>query len=144
MQMREIEEIVQQLDVIPPNSTSRMHVYRLKNAQAVEMVQVLNNLINGGSGPSTLSPSTGRGSLGRGSSLGMYNGSSFGSGFGGMSGGYGGMSGFGSSSYGGSSFGGGMGGMSGIGGGGMGGGGMMRGSNYGSSGGTTSTSSNGK
>jgi len=73
----------------------------------------------------------------------MYNGSSFGSGFGGMSGGYGGMSGFGSSSYGGSSFGGGMGGMSGMGGG-MGGGGMMRGSNYGSSGGTTSASSNGK
>jgi general secretion pathway protein D len=143
MQMREIEEIVQQLDVIPPNATSRMHVYRLKNAQAIEMVQVLNNLMNGGSGPSTLSPSTGRGSLGRGSSLGMYNGSSFGSGFGGMSGGYGGTSGmsgtsFGSSSSFGGSMGGGMGGMGG------GSGGIMRGSSYGSSGAGASASSSGK
>jgi general secretion pathway protein D len=145
MQMREIEEIVTQLDVIPPNATSRMHVYRLKNAQAIEMVQVLNNLMNGGSGPSTLSPSTGRGSLGRGSSLGMYNGSSFGSGYGGMSGGYGGMSGMSGTSFGGSSMGG-MGGMSGMGGGSMGGGGgIMRGSSgYGGMGGSTSASSSGK
>jgi general secretion pathway protein D len=143
MQMREIEEIVQQLDVIPPNATSRMHVYRLKNAQAIEMVQVLNNLMNGGSGPSTLSPTTGKGSLGRGSSLGMYNGSSFGSGFGGMSGGYGGMSGMSGTSFGSSgSFGGGsMGGMGGMGGG---GGGIMRGSSYGSSGAGASASSSGK
>ena len=63
--MREIQDIVQKLDVNPPLSTSRIHVYRLKNAQALEMVQVLNNLLNGGSSPSTLSPSTGKGSLGR-------------------------------------------------------------------------------
>src|SRR5277367_5343194 len=61
LQMREIQDIVQKLDVNPPLSTSRIHVYRLKNAQATEMVQVLNNLLNGGSSPSTLSPSTGKG-----------------------------------------------------------------------------------
>ena len=65
LQMREIQEIVAKLDVNPPLSTSRIHVYRLKNAQALEMVQVLNNLLNGGSGPTTLSPTTGKGSLGR-------------------------------------------------------------------------------
>ena len=65
MQMREIQDIVPKLDVAPPLSTSRIHVYRLKNAQATEMVQVLNNLLNGGSSPSTLSPTTGKGSLGR-------------------------------------------------------------------------------
>ena len=65
LQMREIQEIVEKLDVNPPLATSRIHVYRLKNAQALEMVQVLNNLLNGGNGPSTLSPTTGKGSLGR-------------------------------------------------------------------------------
>src|ERR1700722_9519522 len=44
LQMREIEDIVLKLDVVPPLATSRIHVYRLKNAQALEMVQVLNNL----------------------------------------------------------------------------------------------------
>ena len=63
LQMREIQEIVLKLDVVPPLATSRIHVYRLKNAQALEMVQVLNNLLNGGSGPTTLSPTTGKGSL---------------------------------------------------------------------------------
>ena len=69
LQMREIQDIVLKLDVVPPLATSRIHVYRLKNAQALEMVQVLNNLLNGGSGPTTLSPSTGKGSLGRSSRL---------------------------------------------------------------------------
>jgi len=147
LQMREIQEIVAKLDVVPPNSTSRIHVYRLKNAQALEMVQVLNNLMNGGNGPSTLSPTTGKGSLGRGSSLGNYNGSSFGSGFGGMSGGSS-MSGLSGASYGGSSMGGmgsGMGGGMGGMGGGM-GGGMMRGSSggYGSSGGSSSAGTSGR
>src|SRR5271167_4617083 len=85
LQMREIQDIVQKLDVNPPLSTSRIHVYRLKNAQATEMVQVLNNLLNGGSSPSTLSPSTGKGSLGRSSFNQAANGGS--SGFGGSGGG---------------------------------------------------------
>src|SRR5271156_6092499 len=105
LQMREIQEIVQKLDVNPPLATSRIHVYRLKNAQALEMVQVLNNLLNGGSGPSTLSPTTGKGSLGRASFNSAASGG-MGGGFGGMGGsggGYGGLSS--SSNFGGSSFG---------------------------------------
>ena len=113
LQMREIQEIVAKLDVNPPLATSRIHVYRLKNAQALEMVQVLNNLLNGGSGPTTLSPTTGKGSLGRSSFNDAASGMG-GGGFGGMGGG-GGMGGMASSA----SFGGSMGGMSG--GGGMGG-----------------------
>ncbi|MGA9723510.1 MAG: secretin N-terminal domain-containing protein, partial [Candidatus Binatus sp.] len=130
LQMREIQEIVQKLDVNPPLATSRIHVYRLKNAQALEMVQVLNNLLNGGSGPSTLSPTTGKGSLGRSSFNSAASGGS--SGFGGMGGGFGGSGGgygglgssasFGGSS--GSSFGG-TNGSGGFGGGSGGGGGML-------------------
>ncbi|HTA04192.1 MAG TPA: secretin N-terminal domain-containing protein [Streptosporangiaceae bacterium] len=127
LQMREIQEIVQKLDVTPPLSTSRIHVYRLKNAQALEMVQVLNNLLNGGSGPTTLSPTTGKGSLGRSS----FNDAASGmgsSGFGGIGGGGGGYGGMASSaSFGGSSGGGGFGGSSG--GGGFGGGGAGGGAN---------------
>ncbi|HSR56781.1 MAG TPA: secretin N-terminal domain-containing protein, partial [Candidatus Binataceae bacterium] len=85
IQMKQIREVVAKLDISPPNATSRVHVYRLKNASAPEMIDVLNGLLGGGGGPSTLSPQTGRGSLGRGSSLGMY---------GGMSGGFGGMGGY--------------------------------------------------
>jgi general secretion pathway protein D len=122
LQMREIEEIVQKLDVNPPLATSRIHVYRLKNAQALEMVQVLNNLLNGGGGPSTLTPTTGKGSLGRASFNSAANGG-MGGGFGGIGGGYGG--GMASSA----SFGGSMGGGGGFGGtngsGGFGGGGGM-------------------
>ncbi|HEV2171562.1 MAG TPA: type II secretion system secretin GspD, partial [Candidatus Binatus sp.] len=135
LQMREIQEIVEKLDVNPPLATSRIHVYRLKNAQALEMVQVLSNLLNGGGSPTTLSPTTGRGSLGRSSfndaASGM--GSGFGGigGFGGGGGGYGGLASsasFGGGGYGG---GGGFGGTNGSGGfGGGGGGGMIsRGSN---------------
>jgi general secretion pathway protein D len=150
LQMNQIQDIVAKLDIQPPNATSRIHVYRLKNAQALEMLQVLSNLLGGGGSPTTLSPTTGKGSLGRGSALGNFNG--LGSGMGG--GGYGG-SGYGSSGYGGlggglmsSSMGGGGfgGGMSGIGGGGIGGGmGMMRssGSSFGSSGATMNVSSGG-
>src|SRR5277367_3725304 len=107
LQMREIQEIVEKLDVNPPLATSRIHVYRLKNAQALEMVQVLNNLLNGGGGPTTLSPTTGKGSLGRAS----FNDAASGmgsSGFGGIGGGGGGYGGM-SSSFGGSSGGGGFG-----------------------------------
>jgi general secretion pathway protein D len=150
LQMNQIQDIVAKLDIQPPNATSRIHVYRLKNAQALEMLQVLSNLLGGGGSPTTLSPTTGKGSLGRGSALGNFNG--LGSGMaGGGSGGFGG--GYGSSGYGGlggglmgSSLGGGGfgGGMSGMGGGGIGGGmGMMRGtgSSFGSSGATMSVSS---
>src|SRR5271167_3251576 len=120
LQMREIQDIVAKLDVNPPLTTSRIHVYRLKNAQALEMVQVLNNLLNGGGGPSTLSPTTGKGSLGRASFNSAASGGMGGSsGFGGMSG-MGGMGGLGgmssSASFGGSSGGGGFGGTNGSGG----------------------------
>jgi general secretion pathway protein D len=112
LQMRQIKELVTKLDIHPPNETAKIHVYHLKNAQALEMVQVLGGLL-GGSGPGQLSPQSGRGSLGRGSALGMYSGGSFGSGFGGglASGGYGG------GGYGGGGYGGGGGGMGGMGGG---------------------------
>jgi general secretion pathway protein D len=154
LQMNQIQEVVAKLDIQPPNATSRIHVYRLKNAQALEMLQVLSNLLGGGGSPTTLSPTTGKGSLGRGSALGMFNGLGSGVAGGGYGGGYGG---YGSSGYGGlggggmmgSSFGGGGfgSGMSGIGGGGgIGGGmGMMRSgaSSFGSSGATMSASSGG-
>src|SRR5271170_6629316 len=143
LHMREIQEIVAKLDVNPPLATSRIHVYRLKNAQALEMVQVLNNLLNGGSGPTTLSPTTGKGSLGRSS---FNDAASGNSGFGGMNG-FGGSSmassaSFGSSSYG--SGGGGFGGTNGSGGfgGGSSGGGISRGSS--GSTGPASASSAGK
>jgi general secretion pathway protein D len=99
LQMRTIKDLIVKLDVHPPNENSRIHVYRLKNAMAGEIVQVLNGLLGGGGAPSTLSPVTGRNSLGRGGSGGM-GGGSLNSGFGGgMSGGFGGMGGgFGSSS----------------------------------------------
>jgi general secretion pathway protein D len=145
LQMREIQDIVLKLDVVPPLATSRIHVYRLKNAQALEMVQVLNNLLNGGSGPTTLSPTTGKGSLGRSS----FNDAASGmgsSGFGGMGGG-GGYGGMASSASFGSSGGGGFGGSSGGGGFGGGGGGLRsRGSmsGAGGSGGSSSASSAGK
>jgi general secretion pathway protein D len=114
LQMKQIKELVAKLDIRPPNETAKIHVYHLKNAQALEMVQVLGGLL-GGSGPSQLSPTTGSGSLGRGSALGMFSGGSFGSGFGGglasgYEGGYGGYGG-GYGGYGG--FGGSMGGMGG-------------------------------
>jgi len=105
VQMRTIKELVAKLDVHPPNENTRIHVYRLKNASAGEIVQVLNGLLGGGGGPSTLSPVTGRNSLGRGGS-GMSSMGGFNSGFGGGMGGFGG--GFGGASFGGlaSSFGG--------------------------------------
>ncbi len=111
------------------------------------MVQVLNNLLNGGSGPTTLSPTTGRGSLGRSSSIDAASG--FGSsGFGGIGGGGAGGGGglASSSSFGGSSGGGGLGGSSGSGGFGGGGGGLRsHGSLSGASGGgSSSASSEGK
>jgi general secretion pathway protein D len=148
LQMREIQDIVLKLDVVPPLATSRIHVYRLKNAQALEMVQVLNNLLNGGSGPTTLSPTTGKGSLGRSSSIDAASGFG-GGGFGGIGGGGGGYGGMASSaSFGGSSGGGGFGGSSGGGGFGGGGGGLRsRGSMSGGGaggGGSSSASSAGK
>ena len=155
LQMRQIQEIVAKLDIQPPNATARIHVYRLKNAQALEMVEVLNNLLSGGGNPTTLSPTTGKGSLGRGSALGMFNGSGSGmsgGGYGGSSGGgYSGLGGgsmgssFGGGGFGGGGMGGGIGG--GMGGGGMGGGGMLRGGSsgggFGSSGASMTASSGG-
>ncbi len=144
IQMKQIEEIVQKLDVASPNATQRIHVYHLHNAQALEMVQVLGSLIGGGGMPSTLSPTTGRGSLGRGSSLGLYNGGAFGSGFGGLGGGLSSTSfgGMGMGGYSGS--GSGYGGMSGMGTGmgGFGSGmGMMRGGGVGGAGGFSGAAS---
>jgi general secretion pathway protein D len=125
LQMRTIKDLIVKLDIHPPNENARIHVYRLKNAMAGEIVQVLNGLLGGGGAPSTLSPVTGRNSLGRGGSGGIGGGGSLnsgfgggmGGGFGGSSGGYGSSGGFGSSaSFGGagsnSAFGGSMGGSS--------------------------------
>jgi general secretion pathway protein D len=145
LEMRQIKDLVQQLDVHSPSETSRIHVYHLKYAPAGEMVEVLNGLLSGGGGPSSLSPTTGRNSLGRGGS-GSTSGTGFGGGFGtgfgsGSSGGYGG----GLSSVGGtnSSFGSGFGGSS-MGGGGFGGmGGGMGGNSRGGNAGSTTASSNG-
>jgi general secretion pathway protein D len=119
LQMRTIKDLIVKLDVHPPNENSRIHVYRLKNASAGEIVEVLNGLLGGGGAPSTLSPTTGRNSLGRGGSGGIGGslnsgfGGGMGGGMGGMGGMGGGMGGFGgsSASFGGSnsSFGGGMG-----------------------------------
>src|SRR5215813_8693982 len=145
LQMNQIQDIVAKLDIQPPNATSRIHVYRLKNAQALEMVQVMNNLLSGGGSPSTLAPTTGKGSLGRGSALGMFGGSSFGMG----GGGYGGMGGYGGGygGYGGGygGYGGGYGGMGGGGGFGSGMGMMRRGSSssMGNSGATATASTGG-
>jgi general secretion pathway protein D len=114
LEMRRIKELVQQLDIHSPNETSRLHVYPLKYAAAGEVVDVLNGLLSGGGGPSSLSPSTGRNSLGRGGSGGLSNvgfggasGTGFGSSVGNSSSGYG--SSFGGSN---SSFGSGFGGSS--------------------------------
>ncbi len=132
IEMRQIKDLVAKLDVRSPTQNGRLHVYHLKYAPASEMVQVLDGLLGGSGGPQTLSPATGRNSLGRGSSLGAFNGSSFGSGFGG-GGGYGGGIG---SSFGGSMGGGGFGG----GGGGIGSmGGMRRGNETGAAPATAST-----
>ena len=96
LQMRTIRDLIVKLDVHPPNENSRIHVYRLKNAMAGEIVQVLNGLLGGGGAPSTLSPITGRNSLGRGGSGGIGGGGSLNSGFGGgMGGGFGSSGGFG-------------------------------------------------
>jgi general secretion pathway protein D len=105
LQMRTIKDLVVKLDVHPPNENARIHVYRLKNAAAGEIVQVLNGLLGGGGAPSTLSPITGRNSLGRGGSGGVGGGfGSLNSGFGGgMGGGFGSSGGFGSGGFGSSS-----------------------------------------
>jgi len=39
LQMRTIKDLIVKLDVHPPNENSRIHVYRLKNASAGEMVE---------------------------------------------------------------------------------------------------------
>jgi general secretion pathway protein D len=111
LEMSEIKDLVAKLDVHAPNETARIHVYHLKYAPAAEMVDVLNGLLSGNGGPTSLSPSTGRNSLGRGGSMGSaYGAGSFGSGFGGgsLSGIGGGFSSFGgsNSSFGSSGFGG--------------------------------------
>ena len=109
LQMKQIRELVAKLDIRSPDAMKRIHVYRLKNASVGEMAQVLSSMLGGGGAAGSISPQTGRGSLGRGSG--------FGSGFGGVGGGYGGGygsslggigggSGYGGGSYGGSSFGG--------------------------------------
>src|SRR5712691_10206253 len=144
LEMRQIKDLVARLDIHSPNETTRIHVYHLKYAPAGEMVDVLNGLLSGGGGPSSLSPTTGRNSLGRGGSGGSFGsgsgggfGTGFGSGFGGGSSGYG--SGGGYSSFGGSnsSFGSGFGRSS------MGGSGMSGSSRGGSTSGSTTASSSG-
>jgi general secretion pathway protein D len=106
LQMAEIKSIVRKLDIHAPLATSRIHVYHLKYASALQLLDVLNGLL-GGSSPGQPSPQTGRGALGRmgGGAMGGMGG------MGGMSSmnGMGGMGGMGSSGFGGSFGGGGMG-----------------------------------
>ena len=120
LQMKQIREIIAKLDIRSPDAMQRIHVYRLKNAAVGEMIAVLSGLLGGGGGAGSLSPQTGKGSLGRGSGFGGAMNSGFG-------GGYGGSSSFGGGYGGGSSFGGGMSGGSMMGGSSMMGGGMMGG-----------------
>ena len=135
LQMQSIREVIAKLDIRSPDAMQRIHVYRLKNAAVSEMIEVLGGLIGGGGGVGSLSPTTGKGSLGRGGSSGLGGGSS---GFGGMGGGYGG-GGFGGGGIGGGYGGGGFGGSSmgggSFSGGGISGGGMMGGSSFGGVGG---------
>ena len=122
IQMREIEDLVTRLDIVPLNATSRIHVYHLKNARALDVVGVLSGLLGGGGGPTQPSATS---SLGLGSVGMLTQGGGFGGGFGAMGGmmggGYGGsMGGYGGGmgGYGGSmgGYGGGMGmGMGGMG-----------------------------
>jgi general secretion pathway protein D len=100
LEMRQIKDLVARLDIRSPSQDARIHVYHLKYAPASEMLDTLNGLLGGGSGPSTLSPSTGKNSLGRGSALGNMNGSSFGMGSSGFGGGSSSGSSFGSGSSG--------------------------------------------
>ena len=156
IQMKQIREIKDKLDVRSTNAMSRIHVYRLKNAAVAEMIDVLNGLLGGGGGPTSLSPQTGKGSLGRGGSGfggginsgfggGMMNSSGYGGGYGGGGGGFGGIGG-GISGFGGGGYGGG-GGFGGGGGGGFGrgrsGGGGFGGGEIGGAGGTGTASSAG-
>ncbi len=64
MRCAKIRDLVAKLDIHSPNETFRIHVYHLSYAPATEMVDVLNGLLSGGGGPSSLSPQTGRDSLG--------------------------------------------------------------------------------
>jgi general secretion pathway protein D len=142
LEMRQIRELIDKLDVRSPNQDDRIHVYPLKYAPASEMLDTLNGLLGGGSGPSTLSPSTGKNSLGRGSSLGQMNGSSFGMG----SGSFGSTSAFGSGGSSMSGFGGGsssIGGSSGSIGGGSSSGGLSSSRSGTSGSGTTNASTGG-
>lgn len=120
IEMRQIHELIAKLDMRSPDAMKRIHIYRLKNASVTEMLQVLGSLVGGGGGSGSISPQTGKNSLGRSSGGGSGG---FGGGFGSSSGGYGGGGGYGGSSFGGSSLGGGGYGGSSFGGGGYGGGG---------------------
>ncbi len=71
LQMKMIKALIAQLDIHSPTASSRVHVYYLKYAQALEMVAVLSSVLGNGSGPGALSPQTGKGSLGRSSGLGF-------------------------------------------------------------------------
>ncbi|HVN90595.1 MAG TPA: type II secretion system secretin GspD [Candidatus Binataceae bacterium] len=125
LQMREIKDLVLKLDVHSPNEMYRLHVIHLKYAPAAQIVDTLNGLLGGGGNTGTLSPQTGRNSLGRNS--GMQS-TSFGSGFGGGYGGGGSGSQFGSAFGSGSFSSSGYGGLGGGGGFGAGGGGIRSGS----------------
>ena len=96
LQMKQIRELIAKLDIRSPDAMKRIHVYRLKNAAVSEMIRVLGGLLGGGAGVSSLSPQTGKGSLGRGSGFGGAMNSGFGGGgFGGSAArrrGYGGSS----------------------------------------------------
>ncbi len=81
LEMRQIKDLILKLDIHSPNEMFRLHVVHLKYAPASQIVETLNGLLGGGGNTGTLSPQTGRNSLGR--TSGLFSGSSFGRGFGG-------------------------------------------------------------
>src|SRR5579875_989219 len=91
LQMEEIKNIIAKLDVHAPSATSRIHVYHLKYASALQMLDVINGLL-GGNAPSQPAPQTGRGALGRMGGMGMASAGTMGS-MGGLGGSFGGSMG---------------------------------------------------
>ena len=84
LEMREIKDLVAKLDIRSPTQNGRLHVYHLKYAPANEMVQVLNGLLGGSGGPKRSRPRPAKIRWAAAARSATMNGSSFGSGFGGL------------------------------------------------------------
>jgi general secretion pathway protein D len=82
MEMKQIHDIIANLDVHPPDAEQRIHVYRLKNAAVAEVLPVLDGLLGEAAGAGDEARSIGKGSLGRGLGYGGGMNSGFGGGYG--------------------------------------------------------------